>query len=559
MGFVTQNGGFVSTMLTFEAGVGFLPRMISMRRLSLLVIPLSLLIAPAPAQDLIYNSDVPEQQFISGTVTINPGYNLILRGSDAVGQIEATITGSGSVYKEGTGHWLFHQRSPVHSYTGDFHINQGTVELAVGASVAGDLIFGTGSSGRFLARGHSTQTVEIHNDIFVDAGAGPVVIGSQSTGMPSYGQFYYRGDLNLNSAVTLSAGLGGFSYNQANDGRTTFSGVISGNVGTLTLKGDNPNFQRRISLESANTFVGDVVLEGLTVLQLHNQSGVDQRQILPIASTLDLGESGHLWLVENNTVGALNGGESSRVEIAAAGGVPAATLTVGGLGNDKDSVFEGRLRNSTPLALTSPALSLIKAGNRKLTLAGDNDHSGTNTVQGGVLRLTGTFSGNGKTTVEQGGALSGTGRINGEVAVKGGGRLGAGEEIESLVMRGGLTLEDGAVVEMRLGTSSDRFYVTNNFVHLEGTIELRISDAGGFGEGTYTLIDFNGASLTSDSYTFDVVHDMHGFSMQAFIFERELMLVATAVVPEPSVWLLSGVGMIALLVHTQRRSRKRMA
>lgn len=198
---------------------------------------------------------------------------------------------------------------------------------------------------------------------------------------------------------------------------------------------------------------------------------------------------------------------------------------------------------------------LTKLGAGTLTLSAANIYTGVTTVSVGTLLVNGSLANTSAVEVEAGATLGGRGTIGGLTAVSAGGHLAPGTSPGTLTFDSGLLLEDGAILDFELGTLSDHIRITGGMLsgEFDGQITLNLSNSGGFAAGTYTLIDFTGASLENldadsfvfgsiiDGYTFDVVRDGTQFQLMA------------EAVPEPSVPLLIALATMALVVFRQRR------
>jgi polygalacturonase len=152
--------------------------------------------------------------------------------------------------------------------------------------------------------------------------------------------------------------------------------------------------------------------------------------------------------------------------------------------------FGGSFLGSDPLALNLPAGS-------SLTLQGDSSgFSGALTLTNGTLLVdntTGSGTGSGAVTVLGAATLGGSGVIGGPLTVNG--TLAPGNSPGTLTVNNDLVVNDGAVLQYQLGTSSDLTVVSGNLT-LGGT--LNITSAGGFGMANYTLFTYTG-SLSGNS------------------------------------------------------------
>ncbi|HEU6447811.1 MAG TPA: LamG-like jellyroll fold domain-containing protein [Verrucomicrobiae bacterium] len=139
---------------------------------------------------------------------------------------------------------------------------------------------------------------------------------------------------------------------------------------------------------------------------------------------------------------------------------------------------------------------LTKSGSGTLTLNNDNSYSGETIVSNGTLLVdnsTGSGTGSGAVFVRAGTTLGGNGIIAGSVVVTNGGALSPGDSVGTLAIGGNLSLATDASLSFEVGSVSDNLAVSGN-VALKGA--LAISDAGGFGPGTYTLVNYNGSLLS---------------------------------------------------------------
>ena len=197
----------------------------------------------------------------------------------------------------------------------------------------------------------------------------------------------------------------------------------------------------------------------------------------------------------------LNGGlEQSPVTIENRGTLQRGTLQIGSGGTTGALGTNNVVNNGTLTFNRSDALSyggvisgsgrLVKLGGGALTLTGSNTFSGGTTVSNGTLLVnntTGSGTGTGAVTVASAGTLGGTGVIAGPVTVNG--TLAPGSSVGTLTVSNNLVVNAGAVLAYELGATSDKTVVSSNLT-LGGT--LNVSDAGGFGAGTYTLFTYGG-------------------------------------------------------------------
>lgn len=144
---------------------------------------------------------------------------------------------------------------------------------------------------------------------------------------------------------------------------------------------------------------------------------------------------------------------------------------------------------------------MLKSNLGTVELNQPTDISTLTFVGAGTLR---SFNTSGSATGESfvyvsGGTLAGIGRHAGTVVVFPGGRLEPGSPVGTLTLGGGLLLQDGAVINAALGSSSDRIVVNGGKLEgppSAGGVTVNFSDAGGLTTGTYVLIDGRGSTLS---------------------------------------------------------------
>ena len=185
-------------------------------------------------------------------------------------------------------------------------------------------------------------------------------------------------------------------------------------------------------------------------------------------------------------LGAVFGGAGAGLSGATTATASLTTFVIGGV--NTNSVFNGVISDGG-----AAATALVFNGPGSLTLAGNNTFSGGTTVNAGALfvnNTAGSGTGSGSVSVNPGATLGGNGTIGGQVSSAAGATLapdnnGSG----TLTIANDLGLNNSSVLQFELGANSDQVNVTGDLT-LGGT--LNISDAGGFGPGTYTLFTYGG-------------------------------------------------------------------
>jgi autotransporter-associated beta strand protein len=186
-------------------------------------------------------------------------------------------------------------------------------------------------------------------------------------------------------------------------------------------------------------------------------------------------------------LGGLTGGSGTQLQGDNSAGGDNMRYTIGGA--NANTEFDGIIKDGTV-----GTVAITKTGTGTLTLTSTNFYSGGTTVSNGTLLVnntSGSGTGSGSVTVN-GGTLSGTGVIAGSVTVNSGGALSPGNPLGTLTISNSLVVNSGGVLAYDLGTNSALTVVSSNLT-LGGT--LNVSNAGGFGAGTYELFGY-GKTLT---------------------------------------------------------------
>lgn len=209
--------------------------------------------------------------------------------------------------------------------------------------------------------------------------------------------------------------------------------------------------------------------------------------------------------------------------------------------------------------------SVSKSGAGTLILSAGSNYSGATTISAGGLRVTnatGSATGTSTVSLASGTTLSGTGIIGGLTTLEAGSIIEPGvDSAGTLTFTNGLTINDGAIFNFELGSSSDLINVTGGTLTgpaSSGGATFHFSSASGFGAGTYTLINGIGSSLSGFGATdFTVGTGISGYNLIFGLSGDALILTASAI-PEPSTYALiaglAGLGWVAV----RRRRLKRV-
>ena len=284
------------------------------------------------------------------------------------------ISGFGEVRQEGTGTLNL---NAANSFAGGLTVSKGTVQTnnnsGFGAGVGGIpglVTLGDADTGanNVALLATSTGVLTIPNHITVSAlGSGTATIGSASNTAAIASVF--TGAINLNRATIFGGNLD----------RTTFTGPISGNVGTLTIAKTTPGATGRVDLQAENTFTGNVVIQENAILQVGSGVFSDPRNQLPDSADISLTGTAAAILQlngDNETIGTLNSANVNAELRTIAAGPSILTVTNGG-------TYNGKVTGGTG----ATHFTLETTGGT-LTLGGTTDNvAGNLLVNGGTVIL----------------------------------------------------------------------------------------------------------------------------------------------------------------------------
>jgi len=310
------------------------------------------------------------------------------------------------------------------------------------------------------------------------------------------------GALTLSSGGLLVTGSGGDTItggtlegasgadlivHQYSTGDLTISSTLADNGSATALTKNGPG---RLIIAGTDTMTGNNYFNGGTV---------------SVSSLAEL--AGGSLVMNNGTLSYTGPGENS-----------SRSVVLAGIGGTFDIEGSATLTQTTPVVSAGGAThtfngitlnlgdwtGLTKTGSGTLVLDNNNVYNGPTVVSNGVLWINGTnsltgtsggtnYSGGGSFTV-YGGTLGGTGMISGPVDIKSGGTVAPGDEIGTLTLGSGLTLESGStsLFEEQTGSSGDLLQVQGNLV-IQSNCTVAVSIQGGPLEPTTnTIIAYTG-------------------------------------------------------------------
>jgi len=277
------------------------------------------------------------------------------------------------------------------------------------------------------------------------------------------------------------------------------------------------------------------------------------------------GNPNSTYIVAGNAALNING------QVATIGGLSGSgTVTLGNNGqmsvgaNNADTVFDGVITSPTGLATT-----ITKIGSGRLTLNGfsifgtsGNYYTGTTTVDQGTLIVNGSLAQSANTIVNVGATIGGKGSIS-ALTANGSSYISPGDGGIGTFTATTLSLNNSARFVFDLSATNN----TSDLLSLSGALMADAASSiylfdftGGVAGQTYTLINFAGTNIT------DVAQFLatEGYAGNFTISGTSLQFQPTTVppgsgfgaVPEPSTWLLLGLGLGVWVCWRPARSRR---
>ncbi|MCB1130873.1 MAG: autotransporter-associated beta strand repeat-containing protein [Verrucomicrobiae bacterium] len=461
------------------------------------------------------------------------------------------------------------------TYTGATTVNDGTLALAIGGTLAtsSGLIVNGGtvslqtdnSLGTAVTLNGGVMTM--NNNWSVNLGAVTLNGGDlSSSGYASggYGSYYLNSDINAGagtstiSAVNITSG-GVRTFTVADGGTLNVSGSFSNVYGSFGLtKAGNGT----MTLSGGNTFTGVTTVNGGTLalaasgtldssseLIINNGGTVSLQSVNPMGSDtagpVTINSGGLMTMNAGHSVNlgslTLNGGELSsagfydgtygsyylRNDVTVGTGtstISAEKITSGGV-RSFDVAAGGTLNVTGNFSSLYGSFGLTKTGDGTMILAGSNDYTGATMVSAGTLLVTGAL-GNTAVSVDANATVGGSGTIGGTLSFAGDSLFdvfSAVFEANPIGVTGTVSFGSGFGIDNLTGINWDSV-APGTYTLIDSTQDFSLAGLDNWGSG-------NAVSVGTGGYT-------------AYFQDGSLQLV---VIPEPGAALLGSLGLLALL------------
>ncbi|MBL8823522.1 MAG: autotransporter-associated beta strand repeat-containing protein [Planctomycetia bacterium] len=467
---------------------------------------------------------------VNTVLTINQDADTYF-GNGAISTITGTITGSGSIVKNGPGTLTL---TGNNTYNGTTTINDGFISADNESSFGSNP--GSFTANRITLNGGGLRANQFALDFSSNRG---ITLG------PAGGTFD-----NINETISISTGVSG--------------------TGSLTKLGAGV-----LSMSGASSYLGITTVNEGTLWAYGGNNRLPQTTVVILGD----GTNTAVFRLGNNSQDA--NGFTHTISGLTTNGNSLSNAVVGGHNEDSTLVINNSLNFTFSGTLGGGGtfennLNLVKSGPGTLILTGSSTYRGSTTINGGILVHNSNYTGAavGNFTVNNTGTLSGTGTINNNVLINAGGTLAPGQSAGRLTVNGNVTFSaastflaevNGTVAgtsydQLRIGSGgslslnnanlivsigynpafSDRIFLTDN--QFAGSI---LGTFSGLNEGS-TVILSNGDYSGVISYLGD-------FGSNALSGGNDVVIFNIIAIPEPGSIALMGIAGFACLQWYLRR------
>lgn len=498
-------------------------------------------------------------------------------GTATIGGSSLVLAGSSNISKTGAGTLNVSTDNASGAFTGDITVSEGTL--------------GMNSANAFrnlaVTLDSSVNNATLSLNVNAAMSIGSITVAAGGTGTASINYTIANGNTMAGSIILNKSA----TFNTTNSSILISTGLVSGTggilktgAGTLALRRNNNTFEGGVTVSQGGLRLngaGKVAGTGVIVLGDANTGSSNV--------SLNLNQNGAAIL---NDARFTNNGAGSAILSSYDTDTGGATTYSGNvqidrnidLRNNNTSASRNFTLNGTISGVGGVVTSVTNSGNR-IVISGSNTYQGGTTVNTGTILVSNTSGsglGSGSVSVNTGGILGGKGAFTGSVSVASGGTLAPGESIESLAS-GGVSFASGSKFAYEVSSSAALsagadLQVVNGSLSLSGTVELTLTNIAGspvaFAENTtFTLINYSGAwnsglfTLGGNQLADGAVFSFNGQNWAIDYnatsggsnFSTEYIggsYVNITAVPEPTTWMLLGLGLGVVLVRAGcRRTR----
>ena len=489
---------------------------------------------------------------LGGANTLNNTMNEIIAGTGAGGG--SGIAAGISVRKQDAGRWVL---SAPNTYSGSTAVNVGTLSISNNTGLG--TATGVAATGTVVANG---ATLGLQNGI---------TVGNEKLDINGPGASVVIGALRNESGTNTFGGLVTAVTNSTIAAAPTTTLNLTGGVVkdavVLTIRGGGTVNINTTGISGATAGTSDlVVADAGTIVNLNVANTYNGPTFIQDGATVNANVASALPTVARTavTMDATGAGGSTLAMTASQQAASLTSPVASSIVNlNANTLTVGAASGTTTFAgaIGGAGGNLIKDSASTQVLSGSNGYTGTTTVSGGTLTVSGSLSGTSAVTVNTGGTLLLNSAANNIVntaatATLAGGTLAFGNAANQIQNLGVLTLSVNSILDFGTSGGADKFAFGSLPSHTAGTtltINNWFGNVSGGVDGTDDRLVFSGVDtdFTGVFNQADVSFGGFGSGYAAISFAGGYEIVP---VPEPATTALIGsVALCALIGYRERR------